>query len=101
MILLETPRLRLRRFRDDDVDNILRLDSDPDVMRYIRDPSTTTRESAAESVARTIRFYDNESYPGLGIWAMELLSTNAFIGWSCLKPLDNTSEIEVGYRFLK
>jgi ribosomal-protein-alanine N-acetyltransferase len=101
MILLETPRLRLRRLRDDDAENIFRLDSDPDVMRYIRDPSTTTRESAAESVARAIRFYESESHPGLGIWAMELKSTGDFIGWSCLKPLDTTPEIEVGYRLLK
>jgi RimJ/RimL family protein N-acetyltransferase len=35
MILLETLRLRLRRFAPDDVDRLAELDSDPEVMRYI------------------------------------------------------------------
>ena len=35
MILLETGRLRLRRFDADDLDRLVELDSDPEVMRYI------------------------------------------------------------------
>lgn len=35
MIVLETPRLRLRQFTPDDVDRLVELDSDPEVMRYI------------------------------------------------------------------
>jgi RimJ/RimL family protein N-acetyltransferase len=34
-IFLETERLVLRRFTEDDVDNLVELDSDPDVMRFI------------------------------------------------------------------
>jgi len=35
MILLETPRLRLRQFTVEDTDRLVELDSDPAVMRYI------------------------------------------------------------------
>ena len=35
MILLETTRLRLRRFTDGDIERLVELDSDPEVMRYI------------------------------------------------------------------
>ena len=34
-LLLETPRLTLREFTAGDFDDLLRLDSDPRVMRYI------------------------------------------------------------------
>jgi RimJ/RimL family protein N-acetyltransferase len=34
-IVLETERLILRRFTEDDVDNLVALDSDPEVMRYL------------------------------------------------------------------
>ncbi len=34
-IFLETERLVLRQFTEDDVDNLVELDSDPEVMRFI------------------------------------------------------------------
>jgi RimJ/RimL family protein N-acetyltransferase len=33
--LLQTPRLVLRQFTEDDVDNLFNLNSDPEVMRYL------------------------------------------------------------------
>jgi RimJ/RimL family protein N-acetyltransferase len=33
-IILETPRLVMRQFTKDDVDNLFDLNSDPEVMRY-------------------------------------------------------------------
>jgi RimJ/RimL family protein N-acetyltransferase len=34
-IVLETSRLTLRRFTEDDVDNLFDLNNDPEVMRYL------------------------------------------------------------------
>jgi RimJ/RimL family protein N-acetyltransferase len=45
MILLETARLRLRRFTVDDADVLVELDSDPEVMRYITGGRPTPREA--------------------------------------------------------
>jgi RimJ/RimL family protein N-acetyltransferase len=43
-IVLETPRLALRRFTEDDVDNLFELNSDPEVMRYLNGGRATPRE---------------------------------------------------------
>jgi RimJ/RimL family protein N-acetyltransferase len=43
-IYLETPRLLLRRFTLDDVDNLVLLDSDPEVMRYLSGGAPTPRD---------------------------------------------------------
>ena len=46
---LETPRLRLRQFREDDLDAWARITSDPEVMRYVGG-SALTREDAWRSL---------------------------------------------------
>jgi RimJ/RimL family protein N-acetyltransferase len=43
-VFLETGRLVLRRFSLADVDNLVNLDADPDVMRYITGGIPTSRE---------------------------------------------------------
>jgi RimJ/RimL family protein N-acetyltransferase len=94
--LLITERLALREFREDDVDALHRLNSDPRVMRYIGDGSTENREATERAVARSMKYYAN--YPGLGVWPAEDRKSGAFLGWFCLKYVPQTVEIEVGYR---
>ena len=43
-VFLETERLILRRFTEDDVDLLYELDSDPAVMRYLSGGPGTPRE---------------------------------------------------------
>ena len=45
MIILETPRLILRHFVPDDLDNLFALYSDPDIRRYIPDCPTTYEDT--------------------------------------------------------
>jgi len=97
-ILLETGRLRLRRFTLDDVDRLVELDSDPQVMRYITYGVPTPR-SAYETVylPRWFALYDAE--PGQGYFAAELLDTGDFIGWFHLRrDRIEPRYIELGYR---
>jgi len=42
-IILETPRLVMRQFTADDVDNLFNLNSDPEVMRYLSGGLPTPR----------------------------------------------------------
>ena len=42
-ILLETERLRLRRFTEADADHLFALDNDPEVMRYLNGGMPTPR----------------------------------------------------------
>ena len=51
-IFLETERLVLRRFTADDVENLVELDSDPDVMHYITSGRPPVRGPAAGVYAR-------------------------------------------------
>lgn len=47
---METERLVLRRFTDDDVDNLTALDADPEVRRYLTAGRPTSREKVRDEV---------------------------------------------------
>ena len=58
-IFLETERLKLRPFTDDDVENLVELDSDPDVMRFINGGRPTSRGEIENEVLPTfLGYYD-------------------------------------------
>jgi hypothetical protein len=50
LVFLETDRLVLRRFTEDDVDNLVELDRDPDVMRFINGGRPTPRREIESDV---------------------------------------------------
>lgn len=99
MTVLETERLLLREIRPDDLANLYRMNSDPEVMKYVGDGSVRTREQMLKELDMLISHYVRK--PGLGIWATELKSNGTFVGASGLVHYDNTPAIEVGYRLLK
>jgi RimJ/RimL family protein N-acetyltransferase len=98
VILLETARLRLRRFVQADLDRLVELDSDPEVMRYITYGVATSRERYEhEILPRWLAFY--EAVPSLGYWAAESKDSGEFIGWFHLRPdRFDAGELELGYR---
>jgi hypothetical protein len=49
-VLLETGRLVLRQFTMFDVDNLVTLDADPDVMRFITGGLATSRDEITDSL---------------------------------------------------
>jgi len=98
-VIVETDRLQLREIEEDDVDSLFALDSDPDVMRYVSDGKPRTRIDIEHAIPRVRAYY--KEHPGFGIWLAERKDTGKFIGWACLKHLDNTEMIEVGYRLMK
>jgi RimJ/RimL family protein N-acetyltransferase len=99
VILLETERLRLRRFTPGDLDRLVAMDSDPEVMRYITYGEPTRRERyEREILPRWLDLYD--SLPLLGYWAAETRPSGAFVGWFHLRPdRFDGGEQELGYRF--
>jgi RimJ/RimL family protein N-acetyltransferase len=99
MILLETARLRLRRFAADDLERLVELDSDPEVMRYITFGEPAERaEYENEILPRWLAIY--EQTPLLGYWAVEHRTSGQFLGWFHLRPdrIDREHQ-ELGYRF--
>ena len=100
-ILLETGRLRLRRFTIEDVDLLVALDSDPEVMRFITYGVPTPRATYADVILpRWFALY--ESSPLLGYWAAEDREGGGFLGWFHLRPdRMDPDEQELGYRLAR
>ena len=98
-ILLETERLVLRRYEQDDLDRLDRLNRNVEVMRYIGDGSPRTREQTRAGLVRTQRIYD--IFPGLGFWIGEEKPRCRFVGVFALIYIPHTVEVEVGYRLAK
>jgi RimJ/RimL family protein N-acetyltransferase len=98
-VFLETERLILRQFTEDDVDNLVELDSDPEVMRYLNGGVATPREMVEQQILpRFLSYY--ERYDGFGVWAAMEKASGAFIGWFSIRPHDESrpDEVELGYR---
>jgi RimJ/RimL family protein N-acetyltransferase len=99
-VFLETERLVLRRFTEDDVDNLVELDGDPEVMRFITGGRTTPREEIRADVLPAFLGYYRR-YPGYGFWAAVEKSTGEFLGWFHFRPPPEgglPDEPELGYR---
>ena len=98
-IFLETDRLVLRRFIESDVDNLLDLDGDPEVMRFITGGKPTPRDVIRnETLPRFLHSY--ERFEGFGVWAAIERSTGEFVGWFEFYPWKDVGpdEVELGYR---
>lgn len=95
----DTLRCRLRRFTPEAVDDVLALDSDPRVMRFIGDGSTGTRADAQAAIERVLRRYDE--HPGTGVWHASRRDDGRFVGWVSLKHAGDAPDVEVGYRLMR
>ena len=94
---LRTERLLLRRWRDTDREPFAAMNADPVVMEHFQ--ATLTR---AESDAFVDRIATCFAERGYGLWALEVLETGAFIGYTGLWPAEFeapfTPAVEVGWR---
>jgi RimJ/RimL family protein N-acetyltransferase len=97
-ILLETERLRLRRFGPEDAGLLHELDSDPEVMRFISNgQATPLAQIEAEILPRILSYYSR--VPPQGVWAAHTRKDDQFIGWFHLRADKiEPREMELGYR---
>jgi RimJ/RimL family protein N-acetyltransferase len=78
MVTLETERLRLRMFRDTDLDAYAAMSADPEVMRYLgATGEPLTRPDAWRQIAM---FLGHWQLRGYGVWAVEERAGGAFVG---------------------
>ncbi|MHA4844314.1 GNAT family N-acetyltransferase [Flavitalea antarctica] len=87
----------VRRFSLEDEDNFFRLNSDEDVMMYIR--KTKDREECRHFLIENINAYTQN--PMTGRWAVHEKDCDRFVGTFAIIPLENTSYWQVGYALLK
>lgn len=74
---IETQRLVLRAFRNDDLDAFAAMCADAEVMRFIGNGETVDRNASWRAMAG---FNGHWSVRGFGMWAIERQSDGAFIG---------------------
>ena len=99
MTTLQTKRLILRPWKQEDLEPLSRLNADPKVMEFLLKP-LTREESAARLECYTKHIQDH----GWGLWAVSAPGISDFIGWIGLWPIGFeahfTPAIEVGWRLL-
>jgi [ribosomal protein S5]-alanine N-acetyltransferase len=94
---LETDRLRIRPYREDDATSLHDVFGSPEVMKWT--PSAPSKDVAetAQRLARTMAFTARQP-PGMGLWALELKHTSQFLGQVGLFPVEGKGpEVEVAY----
>lgn len=95
--VLETERLLLRPWRDDDLDAFAALNADPKVMEHF--PRLSTRD---ESEAMILRIRGIFAEHGFGLWALEVKDGAPFIGFCGLMvpafQAHFTPCVEIGWR---
>lgn len=88
---VETARLRLREWREGDLDAFASMSADPEVMRHIGSGETVDRNGTWRVLAG---FAGHWALRGCGMWAVERKADGAFIGriglhhppyWPCLE----------------
>lgn len=101
-VFLETDRLVLRQFTMADADNLVNLDVDPDVMRFVTGGIPTSREEILEEFLPAFLGY-YQRYEGYGFWAAIEKATGEFLGWFHFRPRPGAApgEVELGYRLRK
>lgn len=99
-LILETSRLFLREFKEDDAAVFYALWNASTVARDTDDPDDGLRsiDHTAE-VLRSHLLADYHAY-GFGRWACVLKKSATVVGLSGLKYLPELGEVDIGYRFL-
>jgi RimJ/RimL family protein N-acetyltransferase len=96
-LIIETERLILRQFCEDDAEHLFELNSDPDVTRYTGDVAYTS----IDEVHEFLKGYDQYEKHGQGRLNMFDKKNQEYIGWCGLKHLADKGYSDLGYRLLK
>ena len=100
MTKLQTDRLLLRFWKEEDLDPFAKLNADPHVMEYFPSPLSKT-----ESDQMVKRMQAGLEERGFGLWAASEIRTQNFIGFIGLNAVEQSTlpvhfapAIEVGWR---
>jgi RimJ/RimL family protein N-acetyltransferase len=96
--VIDTGRLILRRFHENDLEAFFQLCSQPHVIRYAQSVPLASLAEARE-LMRTAPFHDYATY-GYGRFACVWKETGDVIGFSGVKYVPEIGDTELGYRFL-
>jgi len=97
-MILETERLRLREYTDDDFAALFAIISDPETMKFF--PKPYDEKGTKRWLEWSMQHYREH---GFGFWAVELKETGELIG-NCgltMQEIDGELLPEIGYHFHK
>jgi [ribosomal protein S5]-alanine N-acetyltransferase len=94
---IETARLYMRQFTPDDLDDLYRIYSDSEVMKYLSE-GVRNREETAADLLQIIADWEKH---GFGLWAVVNKQNNQLISDGGLRFLGKTPKVEVGYVLAK
>lgn len=97
-VILETDRLLLKEYVEDDAEAFFKLNTDPQVIRFVPDKPLLNVEQARQ-ILLDHPIADYRKY-GFGRGACILKSTGEQIGFAGLKYLEELGEVDVAYRLL-
>lgn len=92
-----TARLELRQMSPDDAEAFLRIQTDPEVIRYVHE----TPPESVEQLRGFMAAYPDFDEVGYGRWGCYLRETGELIGFSGLKRMPELGATDLGYRFAK
>ena len=97
MVILETPRMVLRRLEPRDLDALFLLYRDPEIRRYFPDGTRTLEETKQE-----LEWFQHghPDFPQLGLWATVERASGTFLGRCGLLPWEIQGKPEVELAFL-
>ena len=93
---LETERLRLRMWREDDFEDYAAMCADPEVMRYLGDGKTMSRMDAWRQMAVLAGHWQLRGY---GHWAVEEKASGRMIGRTGFLYPEGWPDFEIGWTF--
>lgn len=93
-ITLETPRLNLLVFSEQDTEGFFKMNNNSKVLLFTGDQAFKNKAAAK----LFIQSYDHYQKYGYGRWTIRRKSDNAYLGFCGLKYHETTKEIDLGYR---
>ena len=98
-MILDTDRLTIRAWRDDEAPRLLDILSRVEVVRWLGDGEPELMKDLDEAHQRLDRFRARSEAPPLGIWAVEVRESGVVAGSVILLELPNAEdhEVEIGW----
>lgn len=98
MIILDTERLFLRQYNNEDITSLHSIFSDSETMKHY--PAPFSFEQTQNWIKKNIERYQEDGY---GLWGVCLKETNELIGDCGLvkQIVDGNMEVEIGYHINK
>lgn len=97
-VIVETDRLLVREYVEEDAEAFFKLNTDPEVLRFVPDKALLNVEQARQLlIDHPMADYRKH---GFGRGACILKSTGEQFGFAGLKYLEELDEVDVAYRLL-